>query len=357
MLKLSKSIMAVFALVTSATTVGLCPSWAASDYVRHDAAVLLHEARTNFSQIRGPLLAGGDDKTARYPLNPPATIVNLACTPDNDCEVVDHFAENGQSEYWDAEISLIIPRWAAPDYAHYRANIIRILGSLVPGYTIQESPPYLEGGQGLFSVTMVNDYEAIVFHGFIGDRKSVDLIVYHNAVGKTVHRYVRPKPLDAGQLHALGGAFSMYALKGIRRAANDFAGYHPVLTDRRYGKDYYNVAFVSSPYIKSCDIHFDQGINRYFNQYGRPAPQGWSVTCNSKAYENGPHELLGAVASVVESALPAGFTRTSIKKDRIEWKDQLDNMRMEVYALKNRPSDTHPHRAYVGMSIYHGDRP
>lgn len=360
MYKPSTRMIAAVPLVACMATAGMGLARAAGDPVRQDVVFMLRQARSNFAGMRGAL-AGSDDKTRGYALNPHASLMGLACDAGSGCGVSDYFAENGNPEYWEAAITVAQPAWAAPDYAGYRANIIRVLGPLVPGYTVQESPPYLAGGQGIFSVTLANRYEALTIHGFIGGGEpasnTLDIDLDHLAVGKTVHTYVRPKPLDGTRLHALGSAFEVYALKAIRHASDDFAGYHPALADRRYGKSYYNIPFTSSPYISSCDIDFNQGVNQDLNQYGPAAAQGWSIACSSGSYENTPGELTAAVVSAIEVGLPPGFNRTSASGSSIEWKNPQSDIKVLVGALKNRPSDTHPHRSRVVVSVYHSDGP
>lgn len=353
--KASIPLVALACLVAGMATAGMRPAGAAGDPVHHDVAFLLRQARSNFAVLRGAPSNDGDDKSAYYALKPSPALLNLACSSGSACAVSDHFAANGNPEYWEGRIAVAQPAWSAPDYADYRANIIRVLGPLVPGYIVQESPPYLAGGQGLFSVSLANHVEEVTVNGFIGGSHSLDILVDHLAVGKSVHTYVRPKPLDGTRLHALGSAFRAYALKAIRHASDDFAGYHPALADRRYGKGYYNIPFASSPYIRTCEIDFDQGINQDFNLDGPAAAQGWSIDCSSKSYENTPDELAAAVATMIEPALPAGFIRSSANGSRVEWKDPQADIDVSVWATKNRPSDTHPHRSLVSVRIYHSD--
>ena len=141
----STRMIAAVPLVALMAAAGMSPARAAGDPVRQDVVLMLRQARSNFAGMRGALGNGGDDKSTYYALNPSVAIAGLACDAGSGCGVSDHFAENGNPEYWEASITVAQPAWAAPDYAGYRAQIIRVLGPLVPGYTVQESPPYLAG--------------------------------------------------------------------------------------------------------------------------------------------------------------------------------------------------------------------
>jgi hypothetical protein len=92
------------------------------------------------------------------------------------------------------------------------------------------------------------------------------------------------------------------------------------------------------------------------NMYGPAAPQSWSVTCTSKGYENTPDDLAAAVAASIQSALPSGFARGELGQDHVTWKDPRDAIDVLLTARRNRPSDTHPHRAVVYVVVSHTDR-
>lgn len=348
-------------LILASITLGLLifgsriqPSRAGTDYVYHDAVLLLHQGRNNFKNLRGfSEPSDSDDKVSRYRLNPLPGLENIAC-PAHECWLSDHFAFQGHPEYWVARLKLPQPDWATQsDYPTFRAAVIRIFGPLIPGYVVQESKPALPVDP--FDVLLVNGKIGIDVSGWYKETGPIGLAVFHIATGKTAHVYARPKPLGREQLHALGTAFAAFTIKAIRHATDDFAGFHPVLQDRRYGKTYSGNAFVTSSYIRDCSIDFNQGINQYANLYGPAAPQSWSVTCTSKGYENAPDDLTAAVAASIQSSLPAGFARTQSGQDHVTWKDSSDALDVLLSARKNRPSDTHPHRAVIFVVVSHTD--
>ena len=325
-----------------------------TDYAYHDAALVLREGHDDFKRLRGAYKSSGsNDKIKRYDFVPLPGLLDLDCG-QGKCWVSDHFANDGQPEFWVVRLKVVQPAWATQnDYPAFRAAVIRIFGPLIPGYVVQESKPNLPVDP--FDVLLVDHQAGIDVGGWYQQTGPIGLSVFHIVTAKAAHVYARPEPLGPGQLHALGAAFARFALKAVHAAGDDFAGYHPVLQDRRYGKTYPGNAFVVSSDLRDCRIDFNQGVNRDMNLDGPAAPQSWSVSCSSKGYENTPDDLVAAVAASIQSALPPGFARDGSDQDRVVWKDPQGAIDILLTARTNRPSDTHPHRAVVFVTVSHTD--
>ena len=155
----------------------------------------------------------------------------------------------------------------------------------------------------------------------------------------------KPKPLRRGELQAFASSVSTLVLKAIGQASSNFADYHPVLTDREYGKTFYNVQFTSSPYVDSCDIDFIQGFKDAVF-YGRTHASRWGLSCRSHTYGNGANDLLHAAVLATGEALPSGFVRIAVKDpNTVDWKNARAMVEVRLVTVENHrfrdPIGTH----------------
>lgn len=337
---------------------------ATPDDVVFDANTLLWAARENhFAQFIGAQDSAGSDNTrTMYNLvSPLPVLTGVACSSPDCAYIEDHFAVGGHREFWAINLALHAPAWASADYQTDKTNIIAKLGPLVPHYNVVQDP----GTNGIgFQVGVANKDEGIVIDGNANTNDPIYLYVYHVVAGKPAHVWVAAPPLNPGQLSRLASAMTSLVLEGLDDGRTDFAGFHPALTDTGRGHNFSGAGFIQQPeFTSDCDLEFiagnSAGTDDITGEYEPAEPPKWDMSCWSKDYKNSPMELLSAVVDEVAPIIPAGYMKTSNFSNpngvSVKWTNPQSAFTIRIEARKNRPTDAHPERSAVLVSVMHAD--
>ena len=337
---------------------------AAPGEVVFDAKELLWAARVNhFAQYIGAQRsADSNNIRTMYDLVAPLPVLKGVACSSSDCAYIeDHFAVGKHREFWTIDLELNTRPWAAADYQTDKTNIVAKLGPLVPHYRVLQDP----GMNGIgFRVGVVNDDEGIIVDGNANTNDPIYLYVYHVVSGKPAHLWVAARPLSPGLLSRLASAMTSLVVEGLDDGQNDFAGFHPALTDTGHEKYFSGARLIQQPeFTSSCNLDFtpgnSAGTDDITEEYEPAEPPQWDMYCWSKDYRNSPMELLTAVVDEASPIIPAGYVKTNYFGNpndvSVKWTNPQSAFTIRIEARKNRPTDTHPERSEVLVSVVHAD--